>query len=347
MNIIFRRIGFKDFIRIFNFMILFAIVFSLLNLLIVSFSQKKSAYAAAWTRSDGELWTSYEFTLASNDNSYFVGESESNPERFYSKKEYIAYGEYGLTDYSTLGLKINRQDLHSKIRYPGAGSGCVDGICVHNKRMNGDIYGEVFLRNKYFDNGRSVFSGYTLYGVPIKYDKKNSTRYNFRNTRHALELGLSYGFTLDGDKINRINGYEGFYPDTNHFVNLQASYRKLFDSFYDEVHLDATLGLKMNSSSMMLFEVFHTYSVYSEGNYDIGNVFKSVTEEEAYAQGNYAVVPEVNAENNYSLINENTKVKISSVVKFSDKTSIQLSVFKTFTNVNEETGFGLSLWYGF
>lgn len=347
MNIIFRRIGFiKNLIRIFNLVVFFVTVFSVPVFSMVLLSQN-SAYAAAWTRAEGELWTSYEFTLASNDNAYFVGENDSDPKRFYSKKEYIVYGELGLTDYNTLGLKINKQSLHSKIQYPGTGSGCADGICRHDKRMNDDIYGEVFLRNKYFDNGRSVFSGFLLYGVPIEYDKKNSTRYNFRNTRHALELGLSYGYAIDGDKFNRINGYEGFYPDTNHFVNFQASYRKLFDSFYDEVHLDATLGLKMNSSSMMLFEVFHTYSVYSDSDYDIGNVFKSVTEEEAYEQGNYNVVSDVNAENNYSLINENTKIKISSVVKFSDKTSVQLSAFKTFTEVNEETGFGVSLWYGF
>jgi hypothetical protein len=342
-------------------------------LILVFIFYANNAYAAAWTKEKNEAQVIVSYAISSNEPFALLKNKKDKKLNYYEKREQKLYSEYGVTDNLTFGLQIQNDKLivGNDLSFSGTITNddypldkmenylesigkTVDEFRLLSSPEKSTIYSDflkeqakiktkekdgfakVFFRQKLFSNGGFVMSLQPGFQFPLNNKDNISERINYTNTKNSFELRLSNGYSFRYDDER-----SPFYQ--YHFVNFDVAYKKIIDSFFDEIKLDLSVGLRMNKNSFMLLEFFKTYNNRSSSKYALNNPFKSVTREYAENAGEQAFG--LNPKNNYFLKTQNKQLKISSVTKFSDTVSSQLSFFKTYTKFDSSSGVEFGLWF--
>jgi len=339
----------------------------------VFFISCQDAHSAAWTKEKGktEIITSY--ALSTNEPEAFLTGNYKTKQKYYDKQEYKLYLEHGITNNLTGGFSVEHNTIKigndvkfkSKIdndEYPtnqmqgyftsiGITEADFNALSSQNKTIvyegfleqeartktkEKDAFMKIFARQKLFQNKNIVLSFQPTYQFPLTKKDNISEKINYINTKKSLELMFSLGSSFEYKNNNSLF-------NQRHFINLNLGYKKIFDNFYDETNLEFTGGIRMNQASFMLLEIFRTYNHQSPSKYGLNNPFKKVGRKDAENAG--GIVAELSPENNHFLRTENTQIKLSSVIQFSDLISFQMGIFGTRTKYDDSYGIEISLWF--
>jgi hypothetical protein len=142
-----------------------------------------------------------------------------------------------------------------------------------------------------------------------------------------LELRMlgGYGFKWDPKEPKYKNKP---FAGQNHFVNLEAAYRKRNSQFADQVRVDGTVGFHLNDKTLFLGQLFSIFSVGDE------NIRGVIVNNELFAE----------KDSFYTI-----KAQVSGIRQITENTSVQLSFFNEFLGKNSGNGSGVStsIWYSF
>lgn len=207
-------------------------------------------YASSWTRSNGELFTSLEFSFETNDSNILFKNVNSN----YYKNHYLQlYFEYGLLDDFTIGGYLKNYNFYSI--YHGE-----DNSDIY--KIDDDFYSNLFLiQNLYRNLYNSISIKYGLY-LPIKYSAK-SKYLNALDSHIGYEMEISYGVS---DKL---------FDNINYYFEISSAYKLMTHTKYDEISFNSTLGIVRNNSSS--FSIQYEYNYYPESLLISNNKFYGYT----------------------------------------------------------------------
>lgn len=334
----------------------------------------QNAHSAAWTKERGntEIITSYAFST--NKPEKFITGRYREEQKYYDKQELKLYLEHGITnnltggfaiEYDTIkiGNDIKFKSIIENGLYPtdymqeyfeeiGITENDFDNASEEDKNIiynnfleneakkkmrEENAFAKIFVRQKLFQNQNIVLSLQTTFQFPLTEEEDTiSEIVNYINTKESLELMLSLGSSFEYKNINSIF-------NQRHFTNLNLAYKKVFDNFYDEIKIELTVGVRVNQTSFMLFEIFRTYNNESKNKYGLNNPFKRAGRK--YSKNAGELVLGFHPENNHFLRTENTQIKLSSITQFSDLASVQMGIFGTRTKYEDSYGVELSLWF--
>lgn len=291
--------------------------------LIVSFYLSHGAIAAAWVQGKGvgQVITSFG-SYTSTRYSDPGGHSKDSNNQF-TKYEINPFFEYGLTDDVTIGVNPLLQYWQTK-------SIEKDFVTKSPGNCNFSIYtsgtlleSEFLIRKKIVQKDNAVVSLQPLVKIPcIKFEGSGASLI-WNSYEVEMRMLAGYGFKWEAD--GRLRPFTGQY----HFVNMEAAYRKKNGNFSDQIKIDGTLGFRYSKDTLLLAQLF---SVISTGEEVFGS--KEI--------GSNSFVP--NIDNYY-----NVKLQFSSVVQFTQSSSIQLGFYSDIFGKNYGSGNGMivSLWKGF
>jgi hypothetical protein len=298
---------------------------------IIPFLLIKDAISAAWTQGKGQkqlilnsfYYGSYQFY---NEDSKVT----SSPNKF-TKLEFNPYFEYGFTDNITIGINPSFQKwTFEKSR---ASEAVFDfrqcGISTSFNRDNLDVYiaeSEIFFRTKLYSNNNFVFSLQPLIKTPCMTVADGSIE--FIDDTMDFEIKALFGYGFVWDPHIKFGFSKVPFAGQNHFINIDAAYRKRNKQFADQIKVDATAGLRYKKDLLILGQVFSTFS---NGDEIIRGVISNnglVTQKDEY----YTV-----------------KVQGSIVQQMTRNTSVQFGAFHEIAGKNSGKGLGVSMsfWYNF
>ncbi|MFC1659110.1 hypothetical protein ACFL0U_00895 [Pseudomonadota bacterium] len=283
----------------------------------VELGNAKNNIRSVLTIGDFESIINNDFGSISTDSDYLLSKIEDFMDSIgMTKKEFLA---------STADEK---QKIYDEL---------LDFLTTHEKRKINQDYSlvKIFLRQKVLGLKRFVVSFQPTLQLPLYNPDDVAEKINFVNTKNAYELRLSSGYTFEYKNEKSIF-------NQNHFINFEAAYNKIIDSFFDEIKLDFTAGIRTNQDSFLLFEASRTYNNCSTSKYSLNNPFKKA-DSKCYKDAGQQVYG-IRPRNNYFLKTENVKIKFSSIIRFSNTLSTQLSLMQIYTKFDTSSGIELGFW---
>ena len=261
--------------------------------LVLQMGSSSHAFAAAWTQEAGHSQFIYSHPYY-NAGSFFDAGGHRQPQGTFVKHEENLYAEYGLRDGLTVGGSLSFNELRQKTP---TGSITATGFTDP----------ELFIRKRLWRNDHSVFSLQPLVKVPLPHG----------------DGALSLGTEQPDAELRALYGYGVEAGGLQHFADVEAAYRVRGGAPSDELHLDATLGLRPRPDILVLGQAFSTFSVNAPTN------------------------PALNLAScsDYDLV----KLQLSAVKTFHERYAVQAGVFDNIAGKNTGAGGGamISLWVSF
>ena len=208
-----------------------------------------------------------------------VGPADRNPARgggtFQSWSLY-EYGEYGLTDATTLGFNLGFEDASVE-------------TLTGTDRHHGMNLAEGFLRQVVWRDGDAVLAVQGLLKLPAGDRDENPP---VGDDQVDAELRLLYGRGLD------LRGWSGF-------LNVEGAYRYRADDPSDQLRATTTLGLHVAQDWMALFQIDNLVSRRGTGpggwDYDLHTVSLSAVRDLSETWGLQLGVSDDVASRNHAL----------------------------------------------
>ena len=196
-----------------------------------------NAKADAWTQKKQSLLLITTMNILSFNSTTSLG--TFNPKQRVLQAQYILYGEYGLTDGITFGGKIIANDnflsKNNSFFYKST------------HRSFGLDGGQIFGRFKIYQNNFFVISVSQLIQSPSVYKDNEASYFSIKYWQYEPKLEI--GFNIKKHTFSTISfGWHG---------NIK--------NWYDEMHLDITLGHYFSSDIMFLLQ-FQKYIFYIKQN---------------------------------------------------------------------------------
>lgn len=300
------------------------------------------AHASAWTLRSKHQFLSVDYQT----NWEKLSSSSLNGHNYRKDGVYLYYG-YGLTDKIDLGLTLQKEELRAKLWMGAKSTSAVDLTST---------VGGLWSKYQLFDKSLGAKTSNALsislaLRTQLGDDEQTWQQdlLNYRDSRDVLELGINYGIKFEGDlqRSLRVNNDNLPYSNQHHFFSSSLLYSKIMDSFYDEIHWNNTLGLRMNPFSLLLLETFTTIPIREASNHSINlNLGDRITKQNAQISylpiNNFQMVKF----NEYNAIDNNTKIAISSILVLSNLLSVKLGYEYTTVGRNQDNQvFSIALWY--
>lgn len=266
------------------------------------------AASAAWTQPKGHWFTSQQWVYFSTDT--FVddnGHKLKQPE--FRKYEWNSYGEYGLTDDTTLGINLFLQHIENDYTFFSGGS----PVLQEGTRSNDGLAdSEFFLRHKIVE--RKVLGEEFL--VSFQPLVKLPSWYHDGQPPQSGTDDFDAEFMVQV-ATKKIKGR------FNQFSKWEAGYRKRFGEWRDQWKASGTWGVDLGSGFLFMPQTFITYR----------------------AGGTGISTPTLASANDYDLI----KAQLSFVYECDDTTELQIGVYKHVyaRNTSEGEGLVFGLWKRF
>lgn len=301
------------------------------------------AAASTWTLRKGHQFLSVDYQA--NFNHIFSKKLRDG--KFRKEGLYVYYG-YGVTDTWDLGFKYTQERMKNLL-WKQESLNRVSELpnLLTSKTIN------LWTKKQLFDHQftkRQVSHAMSFllsWQDQLTNDAKDDSL-NYRNSREVLEFGLSYGVKFSGSLLpsRQLQDSNLPYSNQHHFFSTSLIYSKIFDGFYDELHWQNTLGLRLHPFSLLLLETFTTVPIYEASNSKINlDLSDRVTKDNAqlyYIQNGFYKV----RINQYEAVDNNTKLAIASVFTLSKLLSVKLGYEYTAAGRdqgNQALSFGL--WY--
>jgi hypothetical protein len=249
-------------------------------------------FAAAWTL-PADKWELYQNAFYYRTTEFFDSNGNTRPQPRYSKYELNPYGEYGLNEGTTIGGSVALN--------------LVQGTAATD---SGNNYGigdpTLFLRQRLWSDDSTVVSLQPLIKFPSYYTDELLPRSGAMQTDGELRLLGGHSFEWLGN---------------NHFINLEAAYRKRMGDPSDQLRFDATLGLTLNDQWQLLPQLSYINTPSR----------KAIT---PFTQS---------GEDDFDLL----KPQLSAVYQLNETVALQAGLFQHIDGNNTGAGCGalFSLWY--
>jgi hypothetical protein len=252
---------------------------------LVTFSS--AAFAGAWTLEEGSGQVIVTATPSSSTQ-IFDGSRGLEPFPRYDKFEFQGLLEYGLTDRFTGIFETGLQHI--------------DIAAPFDAQRTGLGYTEFGGRYKLMENESWVFSGQATVRIPGTFDNNNPAAIGYNDVEADVRALIGHSFSISGMSA---------------FVDAQFAQRFRSNGLPDELHFDATFGIRPAPRWLILLQNF---SVISEG--PAPSLFPSY---------------------------DYHKLQLSAVYALTSAWSVQLGGFTTYAGRNalQENGLLTGVWYKF
>lgn len=211
-----------------------------------------AAHAGAWPQDAGHLLVINTFSYYQVGVSGYDAFGRPAGKGTYRQTEYAPYIEYGLNDRWTLGTQPRVQQV-SQSGLPGT------------KNTFGLVQWNLFARYAFYRDDWNVISIQGTVGLPGTANG-NEPLLAQPNAEYEARLLYGRGFVLP-------NGWHGF-------TDLETAYRVESNGWADQFRGDATIGLNITPSWMVMAQSLNTVSVGhavpGESDYDLYRVELSV-----------------------------------------------------------------------
>jgi hypothetical protein len=188
----------------------------------------KGAQAGAFNQPEGRGLAIMDVTF-SGGSRYFNGQGKLGPSADFKRGDASAYVEYGVTDWL---MAVIRPDL-TAVRLDGHPSSTYAGLGPS----------EAGAQVRLLTFGPAVVAAAASFRLPGSTDRHN--RALLGDTARSADLRGLFGYSF------AIGGWPAF-------IDIQAAYRVRDQGAPDEIHTDATFGVRPMSDLLLLLQAFDT-----------------------------------------------------------------------------------------